>query len=139
MKTRVVVVALISLVLALPMFGKTYKSTYPVPCSEVWGAVKDTLSNPENYVVKESDDTKMTAAYSVKHSVHVNVTGAVLQRTNHVTLVSKGKGCEMQVGSNFSGWEHDDKGDFKKRVDEFLAKPKASMPPEPAKPADPTK
>jgi hypothetical protein len=104
----------------------------------VWGAVKDTLSNPENYAVAESDDTKMTASYNVKHSVHVNVTGAVLQRTNHVTLVSKGKGCEMQVVSNFSGWEHDDKGDFKKRVEEFLAKPKASIPSESAKPAAPT-
>jgi hypothetical protein len=49
MKTRLAVVALISLALALPAFGKTYKSTYPVPCIEVWNAVKDTLSNPENY------------------------------------------------------------------------------------------
>jgi hypothetical protein len=137
-KTRLLFLALMSLALALPAFGKTYKSTYPVPCSEVWGAVKDTLSNPENYAVAESDDTKMTASYNVKHSVHVNVTGAVLQRTNHVTLVSKGKGCEMQVVSNFSGWEHDDKGDFKKRVEEFLAKPKASIPSESAKPAAPT-
>ncbi len=135
MKMRLVVVALISLALVLPAFGKTYKSTYPVPCSEVWGAVKDTLSNPENYSVVESDDTKMTASYNVKHSAHVNVTGAVLQRTNRVTLVSKGTVCEMQVVSNFSGWEHDDKGDFKKRVDESLAKLKAAKPSQPAKPA----
>ena len=40
-----------SLALALPAFGRTTKSAYPVPCSEVWGAVKDTLSNPENYSV----------------------------------------------------------------------------------------
>ena len=58
MKTRLVVVALLSLALALPAFGKTYKSTYPVPCSDVWGAVKDTLSNPENYDVVESDDSQ---------------------------------------------------------------------------------
>ena len=136
---KFLVVALMSLVLALPSFGKTYKSTYPVACSEVWGAVKDTLSNPENYSVVENDDAKMTASYNVKHAAHASITGAALQRTNHVTLVSKGTGCEMEVVSNYSGWEHDDKGDFKKRVDESLAKPKESKPAEPAKPADPSK
>ncbi len=135
MKTRLVVVTLISLALVLPTFGKTYKSTYPVPCSEVWGAVKDTLSNPENYSVVESDDTQMTASYNVKHSAHVNITGAVLHRTNHVTLVARGTVCEMQVVSNYSGWEHNDKGDFRNRVDESLAKLKAATPSQPAKPA----
>jgi len=133
MKTRLVVAALISLVLVLPAFGKTYKSTYPVPCSDVWSAVKDTLSNLENYSVDESDDAQMTAAYKVKHAAHVTITGAALQRTNHVTLVSKGTSCEMQVVSNYSGFEHDDKGDFKKRVDESLAKLKAPTPSQPAK------
>jgi hypothetical protein len=46
MKTRFVVVALMSLSLALPVFGKTYKSTYSVPCGEVWDEVKDALSVP---------------------------------------------------------------------------------------------
>src|SRR5271157_6503168 len=136
---KFVIVALMSLAPALPAFGKTYKSTYPVPCSELWGAVKDTLSNPENYSVVSSDDTKMTAAHDVKHAAHVNVSGAILQRTNHVTLVSKGAGCEMQVGSNYSGWEHNDRGDFKTRVDESLAKLQAAKPAEPAKPQDSTK
>ncbi len=136
MKTRLVVVALISLFLALPLFGKTYKSTYSVPCGEVWGAVKDTLSNPENYTVVESDDTSMTTSYHVKHAAHVTVTGAVLQRKNRVTLVSNGPGCEMQVVSNYSGFEHNDRDDFKKRVDESMAKLKAAKPSEPAKPAD---
>ncbi len=139
MKTRLVVVALISLVLALPAFGKTYKNIYPDPCSEVWGAVKDTLSNAENYDVTESDDKQMTASYKVKHAAHVTITGAALQRTNHVTLVSKGTVCEMQVVSNYSGFEHDDKGDFRKRVDESLAKLKAAPPAEPAKPEAPAK
>jgi|ERR1039458_3891216 hypothetical protein len=130
------VVVLMSIAVAVPAFGKTYKSTYPVPCSQVWGAVKDTLSNPDNYDVQESDDAQMKASYNVKHAVHANISGAALQRTNHVTLVSKGAGCEMQVVSNYSGWEHDDKGDFKKRVDESLAKPKDAKPAEPARPAD---
>jgi len=139
MKTRLVFVGLMSLALALPGFGRTYKSTYPAPCSEVWSAVKDTLSNPENYDVEGSDDAQMTASYKVRHSAHVNVSGAILQRTNHVTLVSKGSTCEMQVVSNYSGWEHDDKGDFKARVDESMAKLKAAAPAEPTKPAPPAK
>jgi hypothetical protein len=139
MKTRLAVVALMSLAVALPAFGRTYKSTYPVPCGEVWSAVKDTLSNPENYKEAESDDTQMTAAYRVKHTVHVTVTGSVLQRTNHVTLVSKGAGCEMQVVSNYSGFEHNDRDDFRKRVEESLAKQKSGTPSQPAKPEAPAK
>jgi hypothetical protein len=137
MKTRLVV--LISIALALPAFGKTYKSTYPIPCSQLWGAVKDTLGNPENYAEVQSDESKLTASFHPKHSVHVNVSGALLQRTNRVTLVTKGTGCEMQVVSNYSGWEHDDQGDFKKRVDEFLAKPKDVAPAPSANPATPAK
>jgi hypothetical protein len=45
----------------------------------------------------------------------------------------------MEVVSNWSGWGHEDQGDFKKRVDESLAKPKAAKPSEPAKPESPTK
>ncbi len=139
MKTRGVVVALIALVLALPSFGKTSKNTYPATCSELWGAVKGVLSDAENYNVEESSDTLMTAAYKVKHAVHVTVTGAVLQRTNHVALVSKGTECEMQVKSNYSGFEHDDSGEFRKRVEESFAKLKGSKPAEPAKPEAPAK
>ena len=139
MRTQLVV--LISIALALPAFGETYKSTYPVSCSQLWGAVKDTLGNPKNYAEVQSDDSKLTASFHPKHSVHLNISGALLQRTNRVTLVSKGTGCEMQVVSNYSGWEHDDQGDFKKRVDEFLAKPKPkdAIPADSAKPATPAK
>jgi hypothetical protein len=44
---------------ALPAFGETYKTPYPgVACSDLWIAVKDTLSNPANYQVKSSVDKK---------------------------------------------------------------------------------
>jgi hypothetical protein len=125
-----------SLFLALPAFAMTYKTNYPIPCNQVWVAVKDMLSVPENYTVVTSDDTQMNASYDVKHSAHVNVSATVLQRTNKVILVTKGTGCEMQVVSNYSGWEHNDKGDFKKRVDESLAKINAAKPSEPTKPPD---
>jgi hypothetical protein len=119
------------LAFALPALAKTYKNTYPVACSEVWSGVKVTLSNSENYDVLENDDAQMKATYDVKHSAHVNITGALLQRKNHVTLVPHGTGCEMQVVSNYSGWEHNDQGDFKKRVDEAMANPKPAPPPQP--------
>ena len=136
-KTRLAVAGLVSLALALPAYGRTTKSTYSNSCADVWTAVKDTLSNPENYEVKESDDSRMTAAYHVKHTVHVTITGAALQRMNHVTLISKGEGaCEMQIVSNYSGFEHNDRDDFKKRVDESLAKTKPVTPPQPVTKSD---
>jgi len=136
---RFVVVALLSLTVVVPAFGGTHKDNYPVPCSELWGAVKDALGNPENYSIVATDDTKMTAMYDVHHAVHTSITGAALQRTNSVALNPQGSGCEMQVHSNYSGWNHSDAGDFKKRVDESLTKLKASKPSEPAKPADASK
>jgi hypothetical protein len=139
MKTRLVVAGDMSLALALAAFGRTYKSTHAVTCGEVWAAVKDTLSNPENYNVVESHDPEMTADYRVKHSVHVTVTGTLLQRANHVTLISNGSACEMRVVSNYSGFEHNDREDFKKRVDESLAKLKAAAASQPAKPEAPAK
>jgi len=136
---RFLLVMLLSLIVALPAFGKTYKSTYSESCSDLWPAVKDTLNNPNNYSVTGTDDAKMHADYDPKHAAHVNVSGALLQRKNHVTLVPKGTGCEMQVVSNYSGWEHNDEGDFKSRVDESLLKLKsATKPMEAAKPAEAT-
>jgi len=139
LKTRFVVAALALAVLGLPTSGKTYKNSYPVSCSELWPAVKDTLSNADNYEVLERDDSQMTASYNVKHAAHVNISGALLQRTNHVTLVSKDAGCEMRVVSNYSGWEHNDQGDFKTRVDESLSKLKTAKPSKPGDAADAAK
>jgi hypothetical protein len=136
---RFVVVGLLSLSVVVPAFGAAHKENYPVPCSELWAAVKDTLGNPANYSLVSTDNNQMTASYDVKHAVHTSITGAALQRTNSVALNSQGTGCEMQVHSNYSGWNHSDAGDFKKRVDESLAKLKAAKPSEPAKPEDATK
>ena len=129
---KFVVIAFVTLILALPALGGTHKDSFPQSCSELWTAVKDTISNPDHYTLQGTpDDAKMTASYNVKHAAHLSISGAVAQRTNVVTLVPKGTGCEMQVESSFSGLAHDDAGDFKKRVDESLAKP-----PQPAKPSD---
>ena len=133
---RFVAAALMLLAFALPAFSKTHKETYPNACGEVWTAVKDTLGNLDNYAIKMTDEARMSVSYNVKHAAHVTITGALRQRTNTVTLGSKGAGCEMQVESNYSGFEHNDAGDFTKRVNESLAKQKGSAPAESAKPAE---
>ena len=138
MKRRLAVVAMLAL--ALPAFGagnKTYKTTYSVPYSELWGAVKVALGNPDNYKDVQSNEEKMTADYNVKHSVHWSVIGAVNQGKNRVSLSPAGTTCEMSVVSMYSGLSHNDAGDFKKRVDEALAKQKDAPPSQPAKPEDP--
>jgi hypothetical protein len=133
-KPRFLALALL-LLLALPAFGANHESTYSNPCSELWPAVKDVVSNPKNYKLVSADDAKWTAFYDVKHKEHLSISGAVAQKTNQVMLVSQGTGCQMQVVSSFSGLTHDDQGDFVKRVDEALAKqPGAAKPPEAAKP-----
>jgi hypothetical protein len=142
MRLAVVVVAMLALALALPAFGagdKTYKTTYSVPCSELWGAVKVALGNLDNYKDVQSDEDKMTAEYNVKHSIHWSVIGAVNQGKNHVSLVPIGTTCEMSVVSMYSGLSHNDQGDFKKRVDAALAKLQAPKPAEPTKPETPAK
>ena len=135
-------VAIISIALALPAYGagsKTYKNTYPVPCSELWPAVKAALANPDNYKDVQSDEAKMSADYNVKHSIHWSVLGAINQGKNQVTLVPMGTKCEMDVVSMYSGLSHDDQGDFKKRVDVALAKLKDTPRAEPAKPEESAK
>jgi hypothetical protein len=126
-KMRCLLVALLPLALALPALGESYKTTYPDPCDVMWGAVKAALSVQENYNVKNADETHMTADYQPKHSVHFDVSGVILQRENHVYLTPKGPGCEMRVVSNYSGWGHNDQSDFKKRVDDSLAKIKGGQ------------
>jgi hypothetical protein len=127
---------IVSLTFASKAFGKSHKTSYPNACGEVWSAVKDALSNSENYTVEESDEANMRAYYHVKHSVHVTVTGALRQRTNHVSLTAKESGCEMEVVSSYSGFEHNDSDEFKKRVETSLAKVTAEKPAANAKPED---
>ena len=107
-----------------PTFGETYKTPFSVACGEVWPAVKATLADQEHYAKVIVNDETMKADYQPKHTVHVDISGTLLQRMNHVTLVPKDAGCEMQVVSNYSGWGHNDEGDFRKRVADNMTKAK---------------
>ena len=126
---RAAVLALMSLIVAGPSFAKTHKDMYSVPCTTLWPAVKDTLRNSGKYGILGIDNTEMTASF---------VIGGTLsgKRINSVVLNVKGDTCEMQVQTAYSGFVNNDAGDFKKRVDESLAK---QQPPPPAKQENPTK
>ena len=116
---RLVLVILL-LCVAVPTFAKTHKDVFNVPCSVLWPAVKDTLRNSGKYGIIGIDNTEMTASYNI---------GGTLggKRTNSLVLNSKENNCEMQLQTAYSGLEHNDAGDLKKRVDESLAKLQAAQ------------
>jgi hypothetical protein len=127
---KFVVVALMLLTLAMPAFGKTHSDIFPVACSELWPAVKDTIRNSGKYGIIAVDNSEMTASFNIGGSL-----GG--KRINSVVLNSKGtSSCEMQTQTAFSGLAHNDAADFKKRVEESLAKLKGAKPAEPAKPEE---
>jgi hypothetical protein len=47
-----------------------------------------------------------------------------------VVLNTKGDTCEMSIQTAYSGLDHNDAGDFKKRADESLAKLQTAPPAE---------
>jgi hypothetical protein len=121
------------LVMAVPVsFAKTHKENYTVSCAVLWPAVKDALRNSGKYGILGIDNTEMTASFVIGGSL-----GG--KRINSVVLNGKGDACELQVQTAYSGLVHNDEGDFKKRVDESLAKLQAPPPAEPAKADSPSK
>jgi hypothetical protein len=125
---KVIVVAALLSSLATPALAKTHKEAFAVPCSTLWPAVKDTLRNSGKYGIISIVNEELTASYNIGGSL----TG---KRINTVLLNPSGSGCEMQIQTAFSGLVNNDAGDFKKRIDESLAKLNAT-PPNSA-PADP--
>jgi hypothetical protein len=119
---RFAVAILLLLVVARPLFGKTHKDTYFLPCTTLWPAVKDTLRNSGKYGVMSLENSEMTASYSI------GLGSAGEKRINSVALNATGESCEMVVQSGFGGWGTNDAGDFKKRVDASLEKLKPTPP-----------
>ncbi len=103
------------LALVLPASAKTHHETYNLPCSQLWAAIKDTIRNSGKYGIISINDSELTASYNI---------GGVLtgKRINSVVLNSQGSNCEMQIQTAYSGIGNNDAGDFKKRVDESLAR-----------------
>lgn len=102
---------------AFPTFASTHKDAFNVPCNELWRAVKDTLKNSGKYGIIAIDNSEMTASYNMGGNL-------MAKRTNSAMLNTKDNGasCELQVQTAYSGLGNNDAGDFKKRVEESLAK-----------------
>jgi hypothetical protein len=110
---------------ALPAAAKTHKDDYTISCATLWPAIKDVLRNSGKYGIISITNDEMTASYNIGG----NLTG---KRTNTVLLNTQGSGCEMQIQTAYSGLVNNDASDFKKRVDESLAKLQGTQPAPPA-------
>jgi hypothetical protein len=125
---RFIAIIILSGLVAMPSFAKTHRETYTVSCETLWPAIKDVLRNSGKYGILNMDNTEMSASYNIGGTL----TG---KRVNSLVLNTKSEGCEMQIQTAYSGFGNNDEGDFKKRVDEALAKLKAAPLVPPAVPA----
>ena len=116
MNPRLLFVAMLLVTVALPVSAKNRAEKYPYPCAKVWPAVKDTLRNSGKYGILSINNEEMVASYKISGNFMVH------PRTNSVVLNTKGDQCEMQVQTVSTGLPTNDEGDFKKRVDESMAK-----------------
>jgi hypothetical protein len=105
------------LALAAPVFAKPY----PIPCSELWSAVTDTLGDQGNYTILAADNVMMKASFIV--------VGSVFPADNTVFLKPKGNGCELELRMGFTG--NDDDYALRSRVKRAVARRKAAKPPAP--------
>jgi hypothetical protein len=101
--------------------AKTHKDEYNVPCNTLWQAVRDTVRNSGKYGIISINDSELTASYNIGGTL----TG---KRINTVLLNPQGNGCEMQIQTAYSGLVNNDASDFKKRVDDSLAKLQGAQP-----------
>lgn len=107
------------LVAATPALAKP-KDVYPVPCVDLWAAVKVSLENPQNYGIMSINDAAQSAAFIV--------VGDLTPYTDRVSLVANEGGCEMkaaflEVGSDNANWRQ-----FHNRLAKSLAKLQAAKP-----------
>ncbi|MGA8669619.1 MAG: hypothetical protein WB679_07070 [Terracidiphilus sp.] len=114
-------VFILLLVLTTPAFAKPY----PVPCSDLWSAVTDTLGNAGNYKIVATDEDSMRASFIV--------VGALYPGINALFLKPQVNGCELQIKMGFTG--NDDESALRGRVNRALAKMKTAKQSTSAKPA----
>jgi hypothetical protein len=122
------IAAFLVIAAAMPAVAKTHKDDYTIPCTTLWQAVRDVVRNSGKYGIISINAEEMTASYNIGG----NLTG---KRINTVLLNPQGSGCEMQIQTAYSGLVNNDASDFKKRVDDSLAKLQAAPATPPAAPA----
>lgn len=107
------------LVVAAPALAKP-RDIYPVPCIDLWAAVKDSLGNPRDYGILSMND--------VEQKVSFIVIGNLTRYTDKIELTANPGGCAMkatflQVGADDSDWRQ-----FHHRLVRSLAKLQAAKP-----------
>ena len=111
------------LVFTAPALAKS-ADVYPVPCKDLWEAVKDVLGNEHNYGIISEDDETQRAMFVV--------VGALVHYTQKVILRTKDSGCiadatVLEVGPDNSDWRQ-----FQHRLAQSLAKLQAARAKPPA-------
>jgi hypothetical protein len=106
------------LVLAAPAFAKSR----PLPCSDLWSAVTDTLGNQGNYSIIATNDEQMKASFII--------VGSLYPGRGVVSLKPRKDNCELQINMGFTG--NDDEFTFRRRVNHALTKKKAAVQSTPA-------
>ena len=120
---RIVQVGLTCVTFAMPLLAETYKQTYPMPCSDLWPAVKATVRNSGYYGIIFLDSNEMIASFSIgaKGNGVLRVESAVLNATTPST-------CELQVEPLAQSPFSNDGSDFKKRLDISLVQMRSKAP-----------
>ncbi len=98
--------------LAVPTSARPHKEKQPVPCSDLWTAVRETLAKASDYTVEALDNEDMRANFIV--------VGARYPQTNLVHLKPRNSGCDLQLRIGFTGI--DDEWAFRNRVSRALKK-----------------
>ena len=103
------------------------RDSYPIPCSALRPAVKETVRNTGFYAIVLLDNNEMTASFAMGAGKDLRIDSVILNAT--------GDTCVMQVQPLYQVPFSNDGTDFKKRVDGASDRLKA----QPAKPETPNK
>jgi hypothetical protein len=116
---RFLITSFLVLVFAVPALAKP-RDVYPVPCNDLWTALKDTLGNQRNYGVFWEDDAGQKASFVV--------VGALAHYTQIVELRTRGGGCVANATILELGPDNRDWRQFQHRLARSLAKLQAAKP-----------
>jgi len=110
---------------AVPALARP-RGIYPVPCNDLWAAVKDTLENTTNYAIMSMNEGTQKASFFV--------IGDLVTYTDRIALTAREGGCAMKENFVQLGPDNEDWRQFHHRVARSLAKLQAAKPkpPEPS-------
>jgi hypothetical protein len=87
------------LALSVPAYAKHKQKKPPIPCSDLWTAVSETLGNTDNYRIVAIDNEHKKANFTV--------VGALFPKMGLVWLKPGKSGCELRLKIGFTGADED--------------------------------